>query len=113
MMAMQVPMVRTMADRAAAVQSAIQVALSSPKAALAHIGWVQQNLTFHADADGYYPFEDYSSTHSVEGNLMMRWYSTAADDGLTRTGFTRYVYKSRLTGASGYIALTKACSPHI
>jgi len=46
-------------------------------------GWVQQNLTFHADADGYYPFEDYSSTHSVEGNLMMRWYSTAADDGLT------------------------------
>src|SRR5262252_4803456 len=35
------PMVRTMADRAAAVQSAIQVALSSPKAALAHIGWIR------------------------------------------------------------------------
>ena len=35
------PMVRTMADRAAALQSAIQVALSSPKAALAHIGWMR------------------------------------------------------------------------
>src|SRR5215831_4659927 len=30
-----------MADRAGAVQSAIQVALSSPKAALAHIGWMR------------------------------------------------------------------------
>jgi hypothetical protein len=37
-MVMQMPMVRTMADRVAAVQSAIQVVLSSPKAALAHIG---------------------------------------------------------------------------
>jgi hypothetical protein len=36
-MVMQMPTVRTMVDRAAAVQSAIQVALSSPKAALAHI----------------------------------------------------------------------------
>jgi hypothetical protein len=35
---MQMPMVMNMADQAAAVQSAIQVALSSPKAALAHIG---------------------------------------------------------------------------
>jgi len=35
------PMVRTMADRAAALQSAIEVALSSPKAALAHIGWMR------------------------------------------------------------------------
>jgi hypothetical protein len=43
---------------------------------------VQQPETFHADADGYYPFEDYSSNHSVESNVMMRWYSTAADDGL-------------------------------
>ena len=34
---MVMQMVRTMADRVAAVQSAIQVALSSPKAALAHI----------------------------------------------------------------------------
>ena len=38
---MQMPMVRTMADRGAALQSAIQVALSSPKAALAHIGWMR------------------------------------------------------------------------
>ena len=38
---MQMPMVRTIADRAAAVQSAIQVALSSSKAALAHIGWMR------------------------------------------------------------------------
>ena len=38
---MQMPIVVIMADRAAAVQSAIQVALSSPKAALAHIGWMR------------------------------------------------------------------------
>src|SRR5215472_18797468 len=38
---MQIPMVMIMADRAVAVQSAIQVALSSPKAALAHIGWMR------------------------------------------------------------------------
>ena len=38
---MQMPMVVIMADRAAAVQSAIQVALSSPKAALAHMGWIR------------------------------------------------------------------------
>ena len=41
MMVMQMSMVVIMADRAAAVQSAIQVALSSPKAALAHIGWTR------------------------------------------------------------------------
>ena len=35
------PMVVIMADRPAAVQSAIQVALTSPKAALAHIGWMR------------------------------------------------------------------------
>ena len=35
------PMVAIMADRAAAVQTAIQVALSSPRAALAHIGWMR------------------------------------------------------------------------
>jgi hypothetical protein len=46
-------------------------------------GWVQQTETFHASPDGYYPFEDYSSNHSVESNVMMRWYSNAADDGLT------------------------------
>jgi hypothetical protein len=40
-MAMQMPIGVIMADRAVAVQSAIQVALSSPKAALAHIGWMR------------------------------------------------------------------------
>jgi hypothetical protein len=34
-------MVANMADQAAAVQSAIRVALGSPKAALAHIGWMR------------------------------------------------------------------------
>jgi hypothetical protein len=47
------------------------------------LGWVQTNTTVHADADGYYPYEDYSSDHSVEGNIMGRWYSTVAEDGLT------------------------------
>jgi hypothetical protein len=40
-LAMQMPIVVIMADRAAAVQSAIQVASSSPKAALEHIGWMR------------------------------------------------------------------------
>jgi hypothetical protein len=47
-------------------------------------GWVQLHQTVHAlppTADGYYPFEDYSSNHSVEGSIMGRWYSTPADDG--------------------------------
>jgi hypothetical protein len=46
-------------------------------------GWVQTPTTVHADPDGYYPFEDYSSNHSVEGNIMLRWFSGAAEDGLT------------------------------
>jgi hypothetical protein len=46
-------------------------------------GWVQTPTTLHADSDGYYPFEDYSSNHAVEGNIMGRWYSTLAQDGLT------------------------------
>jgi hypothetical protein len=40
-MVTQMPIVAIMADRAAAVQSAIQVALSSPEMALAHIGWMR------------------------------------------------------------------------
>ena len=46
-------------------------------------GWVQTPITRHADVDGYYAFEDYSSNHSIEGNIMGRWYSTLADDGAT------------------------------
>src|SRR5262249_16148527 len=44
-------------------------------------GWVQTPTTVHADVNGYYPFEDYSSDHSVEGNIMGRWFSTVAEDG--------------------------------
>jgi hypothetical protein len=49
-------------------------------------GWVQTHQTVHAlppIADGYYPFEDYSTNHSVEGNIMGRWLSTAIEDGQT------------------------------
>jgi hypothetical protein len=46
-------------------------------------GWVQTPTTVHADAEGYYPFEDFSANHSVEGNIMLRWFSTVAEDGLT------------------------------
>jgi hypothetical protein len=44
-------------------------------------GWVQTPTTVHADADGYHPYEDYAPNHSVESNIMGRWFSTAADDG--------------------------------
>jgi hypothetical protein len=47
------------------------------------LGWVQQSITVHADADGYYPFEDYAWYHSIEGSIMGRWNSTLAEDGLT------------------------------
>jgi hypothetical protein len=44
-------------------------------------GWLQTPTVVHADAQGYYPFEDYSSNHSVEGDIMMRWFSTVGEDG--------------------------------
>lgn len=47
------------------------------------LGWVQTPTTVHADANGYYPYEDFSSNHSVEGNIIGRWYSTIGEDGLT------------------------------
>jgi hypothetical protein len=49
-------------------------------------GWIQQHQTVHAlppIADGYYPFEDYSSNHAVEGNIMGRWFTGAPEDGQT------------------------------
>lgn len=46
-------------------------------------GWVQTSTTVHADTDGYYPFEDYSSNHSVESNIIGRWFSNVAEDGNT------------------------------
>ena len=46
-------------------------------------GWQQTTSVVHADADGYYPYEDFSSNHNVEGDLMLRWFSTAGEHGLT------------------------------
>jgi hypothetical protein len=46
-------------------------------------GWVQTSTTLHADAEGYYAFEDYSSNHSVESNIIGRWFSTVPEDGNT------------------------------
>jgi hypothetical protein len=46
-------------------------------------GWQQTTTVVHADADGYYPYEDFSSNHNVEGDLMLRWFSTAGEHGLT------------------------------
>jgi len=46
-------------------------------------GWSQTTITLHADPQGYYSFEDYAWYHAVEGDLMMRWYSTAAEHGLS------------------------------
>lgn len=43
--------------------------------------WVKQNVTVHADADGYYPFEDYAWGHAVRGDLMLNWFTGAAEDG--------------------------------
>jgi hypothetical protein len=43
--------------------------------------WTHSQQTFHADADGYYPYEDYSADHFVEGNILGVWYTTIADSG--------------------------------
>ena len=43
--------------------------------------WTTAPQTFHADADGYYPYQDYSTDHSVQDNLLGAWNSTAADTG--------------------------------
>ncbi|MBV9037614.1 MAG: hypothetical protein JO182_24195 [Acidobacteriaceae bacterium] len=47
-------------------------------------GWTTSHVVKHAEApiaDGYYTYEDYSSTHYVEANLMGYWQTVAADDG--------------------------------
>jgi hypothetical protein len=46
-------------------------------------GWQQVTTTVHADALGYYPYEDFSSNHNVEGDLMLRWFSTIGEHGST------------------------------
>ena len=46
--------------------------------------WLQDtHYEVHADGQGYYPFEDYSSNHSIENQLMMVWHSTAGEDANT------------------------------
>jgi hypothetical protein len=47
-------------------------------------GWATTSAVKHALApisDGYYEYEDYSSTHFVEANLMGFWETAAGDDG--------------------------------
>jgi len=43
-------------------------------------GLVQTNLTIHADANGYYDYQDYASDHFVESNILSVWFSTSAED---------------------------------
>jgi hypothetical protein len=43
-------------------------------------GLVQTNTTIHADANGYYNYEDYASDHFVESNILSVWFSTQAED---------------------------------
>ena len=46
-------------------------------------GWHQAPITVHADALGYYPFEDYSPNHSILSDIVGRWFSTVGEDGQT------------------------------
>jgi hypothetical protein len=39
--------------------------------------------TIHADADGYYAYQDYAANHYVEGNILAAWYTGAAEHGET------------------------------
>jgi hypothetical protein len=57
--------------------------------------WTQSEQTFHADSDGYYPYQNYSPDHFVEGQLMGVWNTTLADSS--------YAYDLRvdLNGAPG------------
>lgn len=42
---------------------------------------IDNHYVIHADANGYYTYEDYASNHYIESNILMRWYSTALEDG--------------------------------
>jgi len=42
--------------------------------------WTESTQTFHADADGYYPYQDFGN-QSVQDHLLGLWYSTPADTG--------------------------------
>ena len=43
-------------------------------------GFIQTSTTIHADADGYYNYEDYASNHFVESNILSVWFSNTAED---------------------------------
>lgn len=43
-------------------------------------GLVQTDLTIHADANGYYDYQDYASDHFVESNILSVWFSNSAED---------------------------------
>jgi hypothetical protein len=42
---------------------------------------INPNYIVHADALGYYPYEDYASDHFIDGNVLMRWFTGALEDG--------------------------------
>jgi len=45
--------------------------------------WTQTQITLHDLGGGYYSYENYSSDHAVEANIMGVWYTGAADTGNT------------------------------
>jgi len=44
-------------------------------------GPVFTQTTLHADADGYYAYQDYSSNHYVEGNILAVWHTGSVEHG--------------------------------
>lgn len=42
---------------------------------------VNNNFLVTPDANGYYAYQDYSSSHYVESNLLVRWYTGEEEDG--------------------------------
>src|SRR5687768_975795 len=42
---------------------------------------INPNHIVHADALGYYTYEDYASDHFVDGSVLMRWFTGAMEDG--------------------------------
>lgn len=44
-------------------------------------GPVTTPTTIHANSSGYYAYQDYSSTHYVEGNILAVWFTGSAEHG--------------------------------
>lgn len=44
---------------------------------------INTNHVVHADALGYYPYEDYAPNHFIDGSVLMRWFTGPAEDGQT------------------------------